>query len=221
MAGGGGIDTMSDQDQVSAIDKLSEATANIQPPAWARQTVPGITNFSLDENRSRDLDNYYRDATMKLAQSMLPQDPMELTRNITDAVGRSNAQGRLPDPDYDLQGKAGVDYRSLQWTPDSITALATQRANDYLSDALAKADAQSRELSRSQQDLLLRQRQDFETKRLTDAAKNDQATRDQARQSRVNKLVKGGFRFPAGSSLLALDDPDNQITTGTSALASK
>jgi len=103
-----------------------------------------------------------------------------------------------------------VDYSKIEWTPSSVSALAAQRANDYLSDQMAKAAAQSKELSKAQQDLLLAQRTGLEKDRLTQSAQGDQMARDQARQARLIKLLKGSIKFPAGSSLLALDDPENE-----------
>ncbi|MBI4804740.1 MAG: hypothetical protein HY795_05860 [Desulfovibrio sp.] len=199
MAGGGGFQDVS-------IDDMNTKISQITPPS--REENPML--YEDDQFGNSRLDAWYSNEVSKVARSMQPQDPQELTRNVTDAVIRANAQGRLPDPDYDILAKQGVDYGKIEWSPSNISALAAQRASDYLSDRMAKASAQSRKLSQAQQELLLAQRTELEKTRLTTAAAGDQAARDQARQARLTKLIKGSVKFPAGSSLLALDDPENE-----------
>jgi hypothetical protein len=202
MAGGGGFQDVS-------IDDMNTKISPITPPS--REENPIL--YEDDQFGNRRLDAWYSNEISKVAKSMQPQDPQELTRNVTDAVTRANAQGRLPDPDYDILAKQGVDYGKIEWSSSNISALAAQRANDYLSDQMAKAQAQSRKLSQAQQELLLAQRTAMEKDRLTADAAKDQTARDQARQARLTKLIKGSIRFPAGSSLLALDDPENEYKT--------
>lgn len=203
MAGGGGFN-----ENVS-IDDMNTKISQITPPS--REENPML--YEDDQFGNRRLDAWYSNEVAKVAKSMQPQDPQELTRNVTDAVARANAQGRLADPDYDILAKQGVDYAKIEWSPANVNALAAQRANDYLSDQMAKASAQQRKLSQAQQELLLAQRTALEKDRLTTAAQGDQAARDQARQGRLTKLLKGSIKFPAGSSLLALDDEENQYKT--------
>jgi hypothetical protein len=220
MAGGGGYDSMSNEDLGKAQDKVNAATSAVGLPAWAREPVPGITTQSFDEQRSNDLSNYYRNETMRVAQELIPQDPQELRKNVTDAADRNNAPGRYADPEYDIKAKAGVDYTRLDWSTDNIKALASQRAQDYLADEMAKAAEQQREFGKAEQEYALGLRKQYEEKRLTDMAQGDQTARDAARQARIARLEKGGFKFKAGRSLLSLDDIKD-AEAGSSTLLTK
>lgn len=207
MAGGGGFQDVS-------IDEMNTKISHIKPPS--REERPEL--YEDDKFGHVPLDAWYSNEVSKVAKSMQPQDPQELTKNVTDAVTRSNAEGRLPDPDYDIVTKPGVDYSNFDWSSSKISALAAQRANDYLSDQYARAQEQRREMTKAEQDSIREQRLAYEEKRLVEASKSDPGERDTARKDRLNKLLMGKIRFGAGRSLLSLDDQDavtgNTLLTG-------
>jgi hypothetical protein len=202
MSGGGGF---------PSIDKVNEATAAIKPPS--REEQPWL--YEDDPHGNSRLSSWYTTETARVAREMQPQDPVSLYVNLSQAADKANAAGRLADPEYDIKGKPDTDYTKIEWTPDYIDRLASQRASDYLSDQMQKYSEQQKEFSRADQEYALAQRKQYEAQRLTEAAKGDQGAREAARQARISRLYKGDYKFKAGSSLLTLDNIDTAAGAST------
>jgi len=191
------------------IDQVADVTSRIKPPAWATPLPSGLVDFSLDEEKSRELDRHYARESAIAVQKLMGPTPQEQTQEAMRLIVRESGAGRIPDPDYDLMPRAAESYQGVDYK-----ALALQRARDYADDLEQDLKAKGQDAySKAERERIIANRQEEELKRLSESKATDE-DRARARDERRMRLLLGQVKLKAGSSLLS----DEKTSSGPTLL---